>query len=1045
MKYGYVSWDKNEFEEFYNLREKFKAGQEVIEDWKFHETSVKKGDRIFVYKIKSRDDASDIVRGIVAAGHAVSDRFKSQENGGEPSIKLKFDYFADFENGEILDVETINSIFGNSDWIIQKSGHMFPDENKYDIELAWAKTVGIKNDAYNLLKVCEEIEPDTHDGSYELVREAVTSFSNLQDRSVIDNKDLDLIYRFSVITTNKETHINAINNTHLSQEEKNRLINIVNGVWNNVARHSYSNSKGSQVGMFGNALHTYNKSINDNDLGQKIIEALIYIKDHDDAESYEYIKENLNTYIKGIGHGSFSTLAHCLKPNSFPIVNGNQGKGNVYKDLGISLIESNVLKDYAINCEKIKEFRDANFTFKNYRVVDLVSGIDDVKEVEVPENENGIFIVFQRAGKNGLFAKESAAGILEAPKKDKGGKTPPHWKRMENIEKDDLIFHMSDQKIAAVSIAKDKAHDDAAGTSYIVDSEYTILENKLDLDPLRATIIKECRNFDNAPFNKKGTGNQGYLFDMPPGLSDKFIDEIIASNPSQDLDFLNKYKNRVKESNTNNNSEGVNKMANFKKNISLNTILYGPPGTGKTYNSKVYAVAICNYNGDLDAVKNLDYKNDIIPAYNKLVEEGRVAFTTFHQSYGYEEFIEGIKPVLKDDDTKEVYYDVIPGLFKKFCDDALISEQNMSSIGVDENAPIWKMSLYGGKTNILKECFDENYLRIGFDKNSGNNSLKLFMEEMHAGDIVLSLASFYEINGIAQIVDENITELNNKTEFKIARKIKWLFKNKVINIKDINGGNRLPIKTCSGLPNINRAEVFKLINEEAGTTSNLEVKPRVFIIDEINRGNISKIFGELITLIEASKRKGEDEAMSCVLPYSKQKFSVPNNVYILGTMNTADRSIALMDTALRRRFDFIEMMPDVEVDFMKNLKVGKIDIKKMLQVMNNRIEVLYDREHTLGHAFFKDVVTLEDLGLTFENKIIPLLQEYFFEDYEKIALVLGDNAKTDKNYKFIVTEDIDANIFRNGDIPDSISDKRVSKLNLKEAIKHEESYIQIYE
>lgn len=482
---------------------------------------------------------------------------------------------------------------------------------------------------------------------------------------------------------------------------------------------------------------------------------------------------------------------------------------------------------------------------------------------------------------------------------------------------------------------------------------------------------------------------------------------------------------------------------NMNKKISLNTILYGPPGTGKTYNSKTYAVAICNYNGDLDAVKSLDYINEVIPQYNKLVEEGRVSFTTFHQSYGYEEFIEGIKPILKDDDSKDVYYDVVPGTFKKFCEDAIISGQNVASIGIDDNAPIWKMSLYGGKTNIIQECFDEGYLRIGFEKDSDDNSMKLFKNEMHAGDIVLSLKSFYEINGIAQILDDDIIELNNKAEFKIAKKVKWLFKNTIINIKEINGGKRLPIKTCSGLPNINRAEVFKLINKELGNETKVDVKPYVFIIDEINRGNISKIFGELITLIEPSKRDGAKEAMSCILPYSHNKFSVPNNVYILGTMNTADRSIALMDTALRRRFVFVEMMPELKP--LENLEVLGIKIDEMLKVLNSRIEVLYDREHTLGHAFFMDLWkdnSIEKLASIFENNIIPLLQEYFYEDYEKIQLVLGDNDKTDDKYKFIKDIKVESkNIFKGKYNDDDLPEKKY--VVNKEAFMQIESYKQI--
>ena len=161
----------------------------------------------------------------------------------------------------------------------------------------------------------------------------------------------------------------------------------------------------------------------------------------------------------------------------------------------------------------------------------------------------------------------------------------------------------------------------------------------------------------------------------------------------------------------------------------------------------------------------------------------------------------------------------------------------------------------------------------------------------------------------------------------------------------------------------------------------------VLIIDEINRGNISKIFGELITLIEESKRLGEDEKLTIKLSYSKKDFGVPNNLYIIGTMNTADRSISPIDTALRRRFTFVEMMPEY-----KNLKeVEGVDLSNLLEAINSRIEAIYDRDHQIGHSYLLNVKSLDDLQEVFKNKIIPLLAEYFYEEWENIKLILNDN------------------------------------------------------
>lgn len=212
----------------------------------------------------------------------------------------------------------------------------------------------------------------------------------------------------------------------------------------------------------------------------------------------------------------------------------------------------------------------------------------------------------------------------------------------------------------------------------------------------------------------------------------------------------------------------------------------------------------------------------------------------------------------------------------------------------------------------------------------------------------------------------------------------------------------MTLSTVYRLNNISLSDAMAVIEKYLPHTAE-EKKNHVFIIDEINRGNISKIFGELITLIEPSKRLGQAEGMKAKLPYSQQFFGVPDNVYIIGTMNTADRSIATIDTALRRRFRFKEMMPDAEI--LKGISVEGIPISDMLSRMNKKIAVLYDREHTIGHAYFiplRENPTLEQLAEIFENAIVPLLQEYFYEDYEKIRLVLGDNNKADVSEQFIV-------------------------------------------
>lgn len=389
--------------------------------------------------------------------------------------------------------------------------------------------------------------------------------------------------------------------------------------------------------------------------------------------------------------------------------------------------------------------------------------------------------------------------------------------------------------------------------------------------------------------------------------------------------------------------------------IPLNQILYGPPGTGKTYHTIEAAVKAAEPSFQASS------RNELKAKYDSLVEEKRVRFVTFHQSYGYEEFVEGLKA---NSNNGEISYDVEPGIFKRICEDARQGVEPDND-PLEKAIELFKAELEETSTITLKTLrgndFDVQY--------HGNTTFRVFPEATSHED----LGKGYPVS------IDNIRKLYRGLSVK-----------KIYNSSYVKSILNHIKKTY----NVNDFEVPK----------QGEAKNFVLVIDEINRGNISKIFGELITLIEESKRSGEErgEALEVVLPNSGEPFSVPENLYLIGTMNTADRSLAMMDTALRRRFDFVEMMPRPEL--FNEVSINGIDLEALLSKMNQRIEVLYDREHTLGHAFFipvKDLVHEQDLAFealksVFKNKIIPLLEEYFFEDWNKIRLVLGDNQKVER-------------------------------------------------
>ena len=385
------------------------------------------------------------------------------------------------------------------------------------------------------------------------------------------------------------------------------------------------------------------------------------------------------------------------------------------------------------------------------------------------------------------------------------------------------------------------------------------------------------------------------------------------------------------------------------KPTSLNQILFGPPGTGKTYNTVNKAIAIANPSFKLD-----QDREKIKAEFDRLMNEGQIVFTTFHQSMCYEDFIEGIKPLKPLTDDSFVKYDVQPGIFKQICDKAKSNFENAKK--ENKNKVSFETVL-----EKLKEDYDSNP-EIKFKLKTEGNDFTII-------GFTSTSIQFKKGNG----------STNHTLSINTLKQLYY-------ELRDFNSG--------LGIYYLAILDKLKLY----GLNESIDVQEKAFvlIIDEINRGNVSQIFGELITLIEDDKRIGKDEALKVTLPYSKEEFGVPSNLYIIGTMNTADRSVEALDAALRRRFSFEEMPPDSDLIRKEGKlkgtdgKLGEISLPDLLDTINKRLEKLLDKDHQIGHSYFISVASLDDLKLAFQNKIIPLLQEYFFGDYGKIGLVLGE-------------------------------------------------------
>lgn len=448
--------------------------------------------------------------------------------------------------------------------------------------------------------------------------------------------------------------------------------------------------------------------------------------------------------------------------------------------------------------------------------------------------------------------------------------------------------------------------------------------------------------------------------------------------------------------------------------LTLNTILYGPPGTGKTYETAARAVGI------VDGT-TLAERAELMRRYKQLEQEGNVAFVTFHQSYSYEDFIEGIRPVMgQDEDTEEEEpdrddatprYECAPGMLRRIATRALFAllEPIPASVPAVSSMETYLPSfdsLWRELINQITEDPEREYPLAGSTGTARFRIQPTRQQNLEGQNVTTQQTHWPYQCGRERLrpVYEALREENLVSPQDVKEVLQvgahYTFIATVLNLlKQIEPELQSSTSVTEAsvtIPTLTANDKAAIVRRflKSGESSGYRINPNpaewqrfVLVIDEINRGNISKILGELITLLEEDKRVGMLNEQIVTLPYSREKFALPPNLYLLGTMNTADKSIALVDLALRRRFEFEELRPNFSSSVCKDLSD---DMRRILTTLNQRISLRKDRDHRIGHAFFVNVDDEAGFNRVFERKIVPLLGEYFYGDWEGLRWVLNE-------------------------------------------------------